>query len=138
MSDDEEEDDGPTKAKKRMLEQNLIHLSEHQSSPKNSVTGVVRVSRDDDYEMSDPPAVPFVASVETVSLVVPHSLSQRSQKSSNSSTASSEIPNFKAFVKKNRMGGNSSQACVSLSEYKLQSFDRKEYQVMTALSSISY
>lgn len=139
---EEEENDGPSVAKKRMLEQNLVKLAEDQTSPKRTVTGSISVQRqlhedDGGDDISDPPIVPLIAVVETVSLVVPESQSQRSLKACDQVTASSVTrPNFKAFVKKgNRrlMGSQTSASQVSLVEHKLESYDRREYQVITAL-----
>ena len=133
----EEEDDGPTIAKKRMLEERLIHLTEAQTSPKSTATGLIRIRRERNVDdISDPPIRPFTAVVETVRLVV-HDTESRSQKACDQRTESSGRTNFKAFVRKGRREMNCSQTSaspVSLVECKLKSYDRAEYQVMNALS----
>lgn len=134
MSDDE--DEGPTMAKKRMLEENLCSLSQEQVSAKKSVTGLIRVRREERDNYSDPPVKPFTAVIETVSLVVSNSSSQRSQtqRMSQSSDGSdgSNRPNFKAFVRKGLKTTCNGQQSVSLVESKLKRFNRIEYQVITA------
>lgn len=126
----EEEDDGPSIAKKRMLAENLVKLTESQLSAKRTATGIIRVHRDPHDDITDPPISPLTAVVETARLIAPESLSQKSQR-----TGSSGRPNFKAFVKKGRRvmhGGHSPASQHSLVEIKLMSYDRNEYQVMIA------
>lgn len=133
MSGDEE--DGPTTAKKRMLEQRLSSLTVDQMFPKKTATGIIAVKRNPSHDSYDPPDKPFTAAVQTVSLVVSDSMSQRSQRTSQSSDGSVRV-NFKSFVRKGqKMSGHSPQSSqVLFVECRLKSFDRSEYQVMIALS----